>query len=87
MTDRQPEPPQYVAGHLRDALAEDPRTSELGVKVIIRGEEVFLRGSVSSDARRERVIEVVHEKAPELTVHDELTVPECGEPDGEERLR
>jgi osmotically-inducible protein OsmY len=80
-------PPQYLAGRVREALAEDPRTNELGIRVVVRGKQVFVQGQVAVDSRRERVMEVVRENCPGLTLHDELTVPECPEPDGEERLQ
>ena len=37
------EQPQYLVARLRRALAEDPRTAELGVQVTIRGDVVVLR--------------------------------------------
>jgi hypothetical protein len=81
------EPPQYVASRIREALAEDARTTELGIRVLVRGDRVFLQGQVSGQARRERVLEVVHESAPKLEIHDELSVLSASEPEGEERLR
>jgi hypothetical protein len=80
-------PPQYLSGRIREALAEDERTNELGIRVVVRGDQVFVQGQVAADTRRERILEVVREHCPDMDVHDELTVPECDEPDGEERLQ
>jgi osmotically-inducible protein OsmY len=80
-------PPQYLAGRIREALAEDPRTNELGIRVVVRADQVFVQGQVAADERRERILEVVQEHCPGMKIHDELTVPECGEPEGEERLQ
>jgi osmotically-inducible protein OsmY len=84
MTD---EAPQYEATRLQQALAEDPRTTELGIKVLVRPGHVFLRGDVMSPARRDLLTEVVAERAPGLTIHNEVRVAEVGEPAGEETLR
>ena len=46
------EAPQYVAARVQRALAEDERTNELGIRVDVRGEQLFLRGQVAGDERR-----------------------------------
>jgi osmotically-inducible protein OsmY len=81
------EPPQYVASRIREALAEDERTTELGIRVLVRGDRVFLQGQLSGEPRRKRVHEVVREVAPDLEIHDELSVVGTDEPTDEERLR
>ncbi|MCP2258768.1 BON domain [Streptoalloteichus tenebrarius] len=78
--------PQYAAARLTQALASDPRTAELGVRVQLRGEHVYLVGEVASEERRRHLTEVVHELAPELTVHNEVGVVECREPSTAEEL-
>lgn len=80
-------PPQYLAGRIREALAEDPRTNELGVRVVVRNDQVFVQGKIATDSRREHILDVVREHCPGKHVHDELTVSECPEPEGEERLQ
>jgi hypothetical protein len=81
------EAPQYEATRLQQALAEDPRTTELGIKVTVRPGHVFLRGQVMTPGRRDRLAEVVAEEAPELVIHNEVRVADVGEPDSEETLR
>ena len=80
------EAPQYSATRLQQALAEDPRTAELGIKVTVRPGHVFLRGQVMSASRRDRLAEVVGEQAPGLAIHNEVRVAEVGEPEDEETL-
>ncbi len=80
------EAPQYAAAHLHDALANDPRTTELGIKVTVRPGEVFLRGEVLTEDRRDRIAEVVGELVPDLRIHNEIHVVDCGEPTGRETL-
>lgn len=81
------EPPQYRAARLHRALAEDARTAELGVRVTVRGEHIYLTGTVSSPGRRDELNEVLHEKDPAATVHNEVRVVESGEPGEPEVLR
>ncbi|GAA4223300.1 osmotically-inducible protein OsmY [Streptosporangium album] len=80
------EAPQYVAARVQRALAEDERTNELGIRVDVRGEQLFLRGQVSGDERRALIADVAGEAAPGLTVRNEITVMEVRGPGREERL-
>ncbi|GII00775.1 BON domain-containing protein [Planobispora takensis] len=80
------EAPQYVAARVQSALAEDDRTHELGVRVDVRGDQLFLRGQVGCEERRELIADVAGEAAPGLVVHNEISVVDVREPGGEERL-
>jgi osmotically-inducible protein OsmY len=80
------EPPQYLVQRLRRAIAQDPRTAELGVQVKVRGAVVFLTGEVVTRQRCERLAEVVAEIAPELTVHNDVHVVPARAPEGREEL-
>jgi osmotically-inducible protein OsmY len=81
------EPPQYAAARLHEALAKDPRIAELGIRVTVRPGEVFLRGEVLTEERRDRIAAVVAELAPDLTIHNDVRVVDCAEPTGRERLQ
>ncbi|MFD7658115.1 BON domain-containing protein [Actinosynnema sp. NPDC059797] len=81
------EPEQYLSARLRRALAEDPRTTEQGVRVTVRGDNVLLSGSVASDERRDALKAVIHDVAPELTVLDDVKVVPVGAPAGREEIR
>lgn len=70
------EEPEYVVARIQQALATDPRTGELELDVRIAGGGVFLAGAVATSERREAVEQVVRETAPELDVHNELSVTE-----------
>jgi osmotically-inducible protein OsmY len=80
------EPPQYLVQRLRRALAQDPRTAELGVQVKVRGAVVFLTGEVVTRQRCEQLAQVVAETAPGLTVHNDVHVVPARAPDGREEL-
>lgn len=81
------EAPQYRAARLRSALAEDPRTAELGVQVTVRGDHVYLSGAVASAQRKEELDHVLHEHEPALSVHNDVRIVEVGEPGDAEELR
>ncbi|MDF5753194.1 BON domain-containing protein [Spongiactinospora sp. TRM90649] len=83
MTD---EAPQYVAARIQRALAEDTRTHELGIRVDVRGDQLYLRGQVTGEDRRRMIAGVAHEAAPDLTVHNEVSVVEVRDPGEEETL-
>ena len=78
---------QYLAADLRRAIAEDPRTAELGVRVTVRGNHVLLSGDVACEERRAALEEVLQDVAPELHVMNDVCVTPAGEPVGEEELR
>ncbi|GII59638.1 hypothetical protein Pth03_80270 [Planotetraspora thailandica] len=80
------ETPQYVAARVQRALAEDDRTNELGIRVDVRGDQVYLRGQVPCDERRHLIEAVAREAAPGLTVHNEIRLLEVHEPGEEEHL-
>lgn len=80
----------HVLGHVRDALATDGRVGELGLDVVADGaagtEVVVVRGAVSTDARKQGVVdlcvEVLEAHGCRRTVRDETTVPAHRPPDG-----
>lgn len=81
-----PEAPEYAAARIHRALAEDPRTAELGVEVRVFSEKIFLHGTVPSEQRRSRITEVAGAQAPGFDVHNEVLVMEAGEPPQREEL-
>ncbi|GAA3425271.1 BON domain-containing protein [Streptosporangium sandarakinum] len=80
------EAPQYVAARVQSALAEDERTHELGIRVVVRGDQIFLHGQVSCDERRSLIADVAGEAAPGLTVRNEIAVMDVREPGEREKL-
>jgi osmotically-inducible protein OsmY len=76
----------YLAEHVREALAQDPRVGELGVEVEISGETVVLHGTVASAGRQEAAVEVVHGLLPEHEIRDETEVADFPEPTEAEHL-
>ena len=86
MTLEQNTPPDYLVGHVEEALACDPRVSEQGLHVAITAGKVFVTGTVSTHERLSAVGQVVGELLPDFQLHNEATVTEYPELTDEEHL-
>ncbi|MFI6043784.1 BON domain-containing protein [Nocardia sp. NPDC051321] len=80
------EQPQYLVAHLRRALAEDPRTAELGIHVTIRGDTVVLDGEVGTEERKQVLETIVREQLPHAQLHNDVHVARPGAPAPSEAL-
>lgn len=80
------ETPQYLVARLTRALAEDPRTAELGVHVTVRGDHVHLTGVVACEARRAALDRVVTEHMHGELVHNDVRIADVREPAHTEEL-
>ncbi|HEX4721876.1 MAG TPA: BON domain-containing protein [Pseudonocardiaceae bacterium] len=79
--------PEYLVARVRRALAEDPRTAELGVLVDVRGDRLVLGGSVATERRRADLTAVLRAALPDVPVHNDVRVVIVDGPDGHEELR
>jgi len=80
-----PLPREYHAEHVRQALASDPRVSELGLEIEIGDGEVWVRGHIATDARRDAALEIVRAACGGCVVRDGLDVVTIiAEPDEEQ---
>lgn len=82
-----PEPREYLAQRLRDAIAADPRTGELGLDVSVTGERLNVRGIVGSEDRRSAINDVAREVVSGVDVVNETEVKEVHAPGAEESIR
>ena len=80
------ETPQYLVARLTRALAEDPRTAELGVHVTVRGDHVHLTGEVTCAARKAEVERVVAEHLTGELVHNDVLIADVREPGAAEEI-
>jgi osmotically-inducible protein OsmY len=80
------DPDLYLAEHVREALAGDPRVSELGVDVAISGQSVVLRGTLPSRQRQEAAVALVRQLLPRHHVRDETVIADFPEPTEVEHL-
>jgi HSP20 family molecular chaperone IbpA len=73
------EPVHYVVQHVRDALAG---IGELELEVTIRGDSLFVTGTVQTEERRTAVAEAAGRTAPDLEIHNQVRVTGPGTPGG-----
>ncbi len=76
----------YLAQHVRDVLAEDPRVGELGIAVTVVGDHVYLSGEVATAERREAIAGVTAEVLPGHELHNHVGVTSLSEAEGMEVL-
>ena len=84
--EHQGDEPEYLIARVSDALAEDPRVSEVELDVDVEDGTVVIRGSVPTEERRRGVAEVLTERFPELDARNEVTVLEPPDPPAEEEV-
>lgn len=77
---------EYVAAHVHEALARDPRVNEPELQVSIVKGRVLVTGVVPTDERRAAVTDVVQERCPDLEVENRTTVARFPDAGGTERL-
>ena len=75
-------PPEYLVGHVEDALARDPRVNEQGLHVELGEAGVVVTGVVTSETQKGNIALVVSELLPDHRVEDRTTVADYAE-DGE----
>lgn len=76
----------YVVPHLRECLAEDPRTAELDILIEQDGDRILLRGEVMSEERKARVEATAREKFPDFRIESQLRVLKVGGPSAAESM-
>jgi hypothetical protein len=69
-----PEPEHYACERLRDALAADPRVSDLSLQVHIIAGNLFVTGQVATQERIDAVSEIASRVLPECVLHNDLTL-------------
>ena len=65
---------------VEQAIANDARTNELGVRIECIDRRVLVRGDVASEERRQAVLTVVHEQLPEAEIIDHLRLSDATQP-------
>jgi hypothetical protein len=80
------EPEHYAGERLRDALAADPRVSDLSVQVHIVAGNVFVTGQVPTPERIDAVSEIAARVLPDYVLHNDLGVITLAETPSVEHL-
>lgn len=79
--------PAYLAARIEEALATDPRTNALDVRVAILDGVIVLTGRTACERRRLVLEQVVRELTPpEMSLVNQVTLDTFAVPTGEERL-
>jgi osmotically-inducible protein OsmY len=65
---------------IEQAIANDARTNELGVRIECIDRRVLVRGEVASEERRDAVLTVVREQLPEAEIIDHLRLSDAARP-------
>ncbi len=78
--------PEYLAAHLQEALARDPRVNEPELQVSIVAGRVRITGVVPTEERRAAVDEVAAERCADLEVENRTTVGRYPDAEREERV-
>lgn len=77
--------PEYLAAHVQEALARDPRVNEPELQVAVVAGRVRITGVVPTEERRAAVDEVVRERC-DLEVENRTTVAAYPDAVHEERV-
>jgi predicted nucleotidyltransferase len=70
----------YAVAHLRERLAEDPRTNELDIQIEQQADKLLLRGEVQMDERKRAVEQIAHEIFPQSSIENQIRVTQYTEP-------
>lgn len=78
--------PEYVLGHVVQALSEDPRVSEMDVQVRLGDRTVVLEGSATTEEHRTAMATVVAELVPGWSVENRVQLRRWEAPDDAEAI-
>lgn len=68
---------EHTNQRVEQAIANDARTNELGVRIECIDQRVLVRGEVASEERRDAVLTVVREQLPEAEIVDHLRLSDA----------
>jgi osmotically-inducible protein OsmY len=71
---------QHTSQRVEQAIANDARTNELGVRIECTHRRVLVRGEVASQERRDAVLTVVREQLPGAEIVDHLRLSDATDP-------
>ncbi len=79
-------PEAYAIGHLRERLAEDPRTNELDIEIEQSQDRLLLRGEVPVAERKQTVEKIARECFPYHEIENQIRVIHFSEPTEAEEI-
>jgi len=76
----------YLAAHLQEMLASDPRVHEPELGVAVAGKLIEVNGVVPTEERRDSVTIVLSEACPDHEIDNRTVVADYDPTGGEERI-
>ncbi len=76
----------YLLAHIRQALAEDPRTAQQDLKILLDGNRLVVKGECPSELRCKAVVEVIKSVAPHLDIANQIQVTRHSAPERAEEI-
>ncbi len=76
----------YFIEKLREAIAKDPRTATLDIRIFVAGQQLVAKGEVNSDEQRRAIEQVIREIAPEYGVENQVKCCEISAPTAAEEV-
>jgi hypothetical protein len=77
---------QYTESEVQTLLAEDPRVTELGIRVLRLEDGLSLTGEVECAERRDMIMALVRDTFPEVRVRCDIGLTRVSEPNDVEML-
>lgn len=78
--------PEYLVAHIREALAEDGRTAQQDLKILVSGNQVVVKGDCASHDRKRAIEEVIKVVAPEHQIANHVRVTSITGPELAEEI-
>jgi predicted nucleotidyltransferase len=66
--------PEYIVGHIQDALSSDSRTAVADVQVSIGGRRILIKGEVRCAEQKKAIENLVRENAPDYDLDSQLRI-------------
>ncbi len=79
-------PPEYIVAHIRDALAEDERTAQQDLKILLSGKKLLVKGDCPTEERCRAIEEVIRSIAPDYEINNQVRVFAMPAPDRAEEI-
>lgn len=78
--------PEYVVAHIREALAEDGRTIQQDLKILLNGNQIVVKGDCPTEAQCKAVEEVIRAAAPGYEVSNQSRTAPVSAPERAEEI-
>lgn len=75
------ENPDYLLAHIRQALAEDGRTAQQDLKILLDGNKLVVKGECCTPLRCQAIEDVIRSVAPNLEIHNQVTLTHHAAPE------